>query len=351
MIDRLGQGFRGDYSILQPLLQRVSKAVRIRYQLVKGVAALSGDCLDRLYKTRFIGNSLIQQLFPAGTKTPAEKLISCLSRFADHAADGIGNFGQELFCFFKVANQNLPRRGPSRLRAFLQRVPQLRERLYFGSSIFSCLCHLSDLFCLGLGETLLNQIRLGIGSGKLLQCLSQDFSSKPFAPGKRLPEGTIHVDGILRPGAQQFGGPHQSILEHLAAHTGIDHRVPVHQGHSARSQRLGKLIHGRGGLLRSRARDSGQVRDTFDGVDRSLKIHAGRGKGSDIPGHLGEIVDRLIRIGIQLVQRPVDLLKIGPLMLGVGQNSLNCADLGFILLKTGFDRVNRKGGHKLLTCV
>ena len=89
MIDSLGQGFRGDYSILQPLLQRVSKAVRIRYHLVKGVAALSGDCLDRLYKTRFIGNSLIQQLLPAGTQASAEQFVSRLGGLADHAADGV----------------------------------------------------------------------------------------------------------------------------------------------------------------------------------------------------------------------------------------------------------------------
>ena len=38
-------------------------------------------------------------------------------------------------------------------------------------------------------------------------------------------------------------------------------------------------------------------------------------------------------------------------MLGISQDRLNCADLGFILLKTSFDRVDRKGGYKLLTCI
>ena len=264
--DGIRQGFRRNHTVGQTLLQRIGETLGISHQLVKGVSALSGHHLDRLDKASLVSDTLVQQLFPARTKAAAEKLISRLGRFTDDTANGVGNLGQQFLGFFKVANQNLPRRGPSRLRAFLQRVPQLRERLYFGSGVFGRLRHLSDLFRLSLRETLLNQIGLGVRSGKLLQSLGKDLGGKPLASGKGLPEGTIHVDGVLCPSAQQLRSPNQSILEHLAAHAGVDHRVPVHQGYSARGQRLGKLIHRRRGLLRGRARNSSQVGNTLNGV-------------------------------------------------------------------------------------
>ena len=346
MIDSLGQGFRGDYSILQPLLQRVGKAVRIRHQLVKGVAALSGHRLDRLNKARFIGNSLIQQLLPAGTQASAEQFVSRLGGLADHAADGVGNLSQQLFGFLKVADQDLPRRGPSGLGALLQGVPQLGKGFYLCGGVLCRLRHLGDFLCLSLREALLHQIRLGICAGKLLQGLRKDFRGEPLAPGKGFPEGTIHIDGILGSGAQQLGCADQGVLEHLAAHARVDHRVPVHQRHSACGQRLGELIHGRGRLLGGRAGNGGQIRDTLDGIDRCLKIYTSRGKRADVPGHFREVVDRLVRVGVQLIQRPVDLLKIGPFVLGIRQDGLYRSDLGLILLKTAFDGVDRKGGHK-----
>ena len=346
MIDSLGQGFRGDYSILQPLLQRVGKAVRIRHQLVKGVAALSGHRLDRLNKARFIGNSLIQQLLPAGTQASAEQFVSRLGGLADHAANGVGNLSQQLFGFFKVADQDLPRRGPSGLSALLQGIPKLGKGFYLRGGVLCRLRHLGDFLCLGLRKALLNQIRLGICAGKLLQGLREDFCGEPLSSGKGFPEGTIHVDGILRSGAQQFGCADQGVLEHLAAHACVDHRVPVHQRHFACGQRLGELIHGRGRLLGGGAGNGGQVRDTLDGIDRCLKIYTSRGKRADVPGHFREVVDRLVRVGVQLIQRPVHLLKIGPFVLGVRQDGLYRSDLGLILLKTGFDGVDREGGHK-----
>ena len=267
MIDSLGQGFRGDYAILQPLLQRVGEAVRTRHQLVKGVAALSGHRLDRLNKARFIGNSLIQQLLPAGTQASAEQFVSRLGGLADHAANGVGNLSQQLFGFFKVADQDLPRRGPSGLSALLQGIPKLGKGFYLRGGVLCRLRHLGDFLCLGLRKALLNQIRLGICAGKLLQGLREDFCGEPLSSGKGFPEGTIHVDSILRSGAQQFGCADQGVLEHLAAHACVDHRVPVHQRHFACGQRLGELIHGRGRLLGGGAGNGGQVRDTLDGID------------------------------------------------------------------------------------
>ena len=84
------------------------------------------------------------------------------------------------------------------------------------------------------------------------------------------------------------------------------------------------------------ARDGRQVSDTLDGVHRGPQVDAGRGERADVPGHLGKVVDGLIRVGIQLIQGPVHLLEVGPLVLGVGQDGLHRPDLGLILLKTPF---------------
>ena len=68
VMDRLRQGLGG----YEPLLQRVTEALRVGHQLVKGVAALSGHLLDGFNEPALIGDALVQQLLPAGAETAAE---------------------------------------------------------------------------------------------------------------------------------------------------------------------------------------------------------------------------------------------------------------------------------------
>ena len=72
VMNRLRQGLGGYDPVRQPLLQRVTEALRVGHQLVKGVAALSGHLLDGLNEPALIGDALVQQLLPAGAETAAE---------------------------------------------------------------------------------------------------------------------------------------------------------------------------------------------------------------------------------------------------------------------------------------
>ena len=351
VMDRLRQGLGGYDPVRQPLLQRVTEALRVDHQLVKGVAALSGHLLDGLNEPALIGDALVQQLLPAGAETAAEQFVSRLGGLADHAANGVGHLGQHFLGFLKVANQDFPCGGPAGLSALLQGVPELGKGLDLGGGVLRRLRHLGDVPGLGLRESLLDQVGLAVRAGKLLQGLGKHFCGEPLAFGEGLPEGAVHIDGVLRAGAQQLRGAHQGVLEHLAAHTGVDHRVPVHQGDLACGQGLGELVHGCGCLLGGGARDGRQVGDTLDGVHRGPQVDAGRGERADVPGHLGKVVDGLIRVGIQLIQGPVHLLEVGPLVLGVGQDGLHRPDLGLILLKTRFNGVDYQGGHEPLSRV
>ena len=72
VMNRLRQGLGGYDPVRQPLLQRVTEALRVGHQLVKGVAALSGHLLDGFNEPALIGDALVQQLLPAGAETAAE---------------------------------------------------------------------------------------------------------------------------------------------------------------------------------------------------------------------------------------------------------------------------------------
>ena len=105
----------------------------------------------------------------------------------------------------------------------------------------------------------------------------------------------------------------QGVLEHLAAHTGSDHGVPVLQFNRAGSQSLRQLVHSRGRLHRVRTRNSSKVRDALDGRDRRVQVHTSGSKCADVPSHLGEVVDGLVGVGVQLVEGCINLLQVGAL--------------------------------------
>ena len=65
-----------------------------------------------------------------------------------------------------------------------------------------------------------------------------------------------------------------------------------------------------------------------------MQIDTGSREHTDVLGHLAEVINSLISVGIQLVQSGIDLSKIGPLFLCIGQNGLNRIKLKFVLLET-----------------
>ena len=137
-----------------------------------------------------------------------------------------------------------------------------------------------------------------------------------------------------------FGSSYKSILKYLTTHTSINNRVPVHKLNFTSSNCLGKLIHCRGSLKRTRARYSCQVSNTLNTINRRLQIDTSRSKRTNITSHLGKVVDGLISIGIQRVKCFVDLTDVGMLFLSIGQNCLNRVHLKLILMQTIDNRLN-----------
>ena len=161
---------------------------------------------------------------------------------------------------------------------------------------------MDDLLGLFLGITLRNKIGFSICSGKLLQRLRKDVGGEPSALGQRFAERTVLLDHTVDVGAEVLGGSLQRVLEDLTAHTGVDHRVPVHKLDLSGGDCLGQLIHSLRGLSGTRTGNSRKVGDTLDRIHRCLKINTGSRKGADVSRHLREVIDGLVGICVQRVE-------------------------------------------------
>ena len=142
----------------------------------------------------------------------------------------------------------------------------------------------------------------------MLQRLRKDIGSEPSALGQRFSERSVLLDHTVDVGAEVLGSALQGILEDLAAHTGVDHRVPVHKLDLSGGDCLGQLIHGLRGLSGTRTGNSRKVGDTLDRIHRCLKINTGSRKGADVPRHLREVIDGLVGVGVQRVECRINVV-------------------------------------------
>ena len=187
---------------------------------------------------------------------------------------------------------------PAALRRFLQRVEKLREGFYFCGCLGCVFCQLKNLvglFCrVALRQQLapfqlhgLEHALFHVGGriahvfgdllkvpGKLIQSRGQNIRSQPSfgeAFAKRSLRSDYLIHGALHRLFHLFAGfvgfrhgvfhrfphrlrrPHQRLLKKLAAHSRINHRIPVLKPHCTGRNRLRKLIHGAAGLLAGRA--------------------------------------------------------------------------------------------------
>ena len=143
----------------------------------------------------------------------------------------------------------------------------------------------------------------------------------------------------------------QCVLEYLTTHTGINHRVPVHQFYSSRSKSLRKLIHRCASLLRGRTGHGSQVSNTLNGIHRSFKVNASRRESTDITSHFSKVINRKVGIFIQLIQCVVDVLQSRTFTFCIRKNCLNSIKLGFIFIKTGFNWIDSQSRYDPFTSI
>ena len=100
----------------------------------------------------------------------------------------------------------------------------------------------------------------------MLQRLRKDIGGEPFALGQRFSERSVLLDHAVDVSAEVLGGALQGILEDFAAHTGVDHRVPVHKLDLSGGNCLGQLMHGLRGLSGTRTGNGRKVGDALDRI-------------------------------------------------------------------------------------
>ena len=196
-----------------------------------------------------------------------EHLVTSLGVSIDVSAKNIRDSGPKLSRFLEVTNDGFPRLCPPGLQRLAKGVDELGESRDLGGRVLSVLSKRHYLIGLRLGVALCKEVFLGIYTGDLGQGLGKDLSSKPSALSQRLTERSVLLDHGVDIGTHVLGSTLQRRLEELAAHTGVNNRVPVHKADSACGKSLRKLVHCRRGLSRSRAGCSCKVSNTLDCVD------------------------------------------------------------------------------------
>ena len=130
------------------------------------------------------------------------------------------------------------------------------------------------------------------------------------------------------------------VLELLGGDAGVLQRHPVLKLHRSCGHSLRKLVHSPRGGLGVGASDGCPVRQTLNRRDRVVQPNTGSGELTDIGRHLTEVVDGLVRVGVQLVQSRVHGLDRLALLGSVGENGLNGVELKLVLLHTVDKRLN-----------
>ena len=94
----------------------------------------------------------------------------------------------------------------------------------------------------------------------------------------------------------------ESVLQILRSHIGVFNTLPVDGRHLADTDRLGNVIHRHAGLLGSLSGQGCCVRHAHHGMGCILQLNAVIGELAQVAGHIRQAVDRLVRIGPQVVQ-------------------------------------------------
>ena len=139
-----------------------------------------------------------------------------------------------------------------------------------------------------------------------------------------------------------LGSLDKLVLELLGGDTCVLQGHPVLKLDCTSGHGLRKLIHSPRGGLGIGSSHGGPVRQTLNRCDRVVQTDTGSGELTDVGRHLTEIVDGLVRIGVQLVQSRVNGLNRLALLGSVGENGLNGVELKLVLLHTVDKGLNRE---------
>ena len=124
-------------------------------------------------------------------------------------------------------------------------------------------------------------------------------------------------------------------------------RHPVLELNLSSTHCLSELVRGTRSLSSVSPRQGCHVRETLNRIGCVLEADTGNGERTNRVGHLGEVVDGLICILVQLIKSSIDLVQSGTILTGVGQNGLDGVDLGLVFFETIDCRLDEALEHRL----
>ena len=123
-------------------------------------------------------------------------------------------------------------------------------------------------------------------------------------------------------------------------------RHPVLELNLSSTHSLSELVRGTRSLSGVSSRQGGHVRETLNCVGCVLEADTGNSERTNRVGHLGKVIDGLIRVTVQLVKSSVDLVQSGTILTSIGQNGLDGVDLRLILFETVDCRLDEALEHR-----
>ena len=124
-------------------------------------------------------------------------------------------------------------------------------------------------------------------------------------------------------------------------------RHPVLELNLSSTHSLSELVRGTRSLSGVSSRQGGHVRETLNRIGCVLEADTGNSERTNRVGHLGKVIDGLIRVTVQLVKCGINLVQSGTILTSVSQNGLDGIDLGLILFKTVNRRLDEALEHRL----
>ena len=248
-------------------------------------------------------NAFLQPLFPTGSHALVQHAVPCLGRCLDQGAQLVAYIGEQCLRLVEVTDQKLPCLGPAGAQRFLQRVYQHAEGLDVlrsGIGLFANVRGFVGILGQRAGQYVRGHPLVRQRIIEVARCIKSLIGLSC-----RISRYSGVLVAVLHDGAQLNGRVQQLLLEFLGGHVGIFNAFPVDQLDVPGRQSLTEIIHCPASFFSRSTGNCSHVTNTLDGQHSLVQLDACIGEFANVIRHVGEGIDRLVRVFVQLLQIPV----------------------------------------------